>query len=395
MTGLAVAVSYHYAKRRQEEEHAKTKAKKQVLVLPLYRMKIVEQKKKDFASLFWNRGATATADSASSTIEMELEELVQVIHHAASDPNIVALYGILGHGFAFSTGGWAHIEELRNALMVFRQSHRIHLGPNLQHTASVQRKVCPNRKPLYVYADTFVNPVMGHVMPEYYLATAFTHIQLQPLGDLNLFGLHATNAFFRDFLTKYGIKVHVYKQGLYKNAVNRFTHSSYTKEHKENVKNILEQINHYVCDGIYHARKSLSAYDIHNFWNMVHRAGSFPASVAQTVGFVDYLPRLDPLEGLVASNQSAERKEEMKQKWGKETDLDQFTAEQTISITEYAKQVAQKNKQEAQQWKLYTTLKTYAEHGPAAKFVLSTMGFKAPNYNIPEVRINLTIELFF
>jgi hypothetical protein len=293
------------------------------------------------------------------------------------------LYGIFGHGFGFSTGGWAHIEEVRNALQVFRESHRVHREPNLQHEPLLKRHSNGTPKPLYAYADTFAHPA-GLGTSEYYLATAFTHIQLQNQGDLNLFGPHSTNTFLKDALHKYGVKIHVFKHGMYKNFPNKFTERSFTKEHKENVSNILLQINQHVCTGIYASRR-LQGFEFSNFWTMVHNAGTFPGSVAEQIGFVDYLPRLDPLDQLVLSNKSEKEKKEMKQKWGKETDMDHFTAEEAISITQYAKKVSKKKAQESKDWTIHKNLKEQAQKRPALKTFMSAMGYQAPRFNIAEV----------
>jgi hypothetical protein len=375
---LALVMGYYITKKEEEDKN------KKVLVLPFHRMKIVEKKETDMRSLFRNQLASAGGSGADNApIEMQVDELVQLIHHAASDPNIVALYGIFGHGFGFETGGWGHIEEIRNALQIFRESHRTHREPNLQHETLLKRHGNGIPKPLYAYADTFAHPA-GLGTQEYYLATAFTHIQLQPQGDLNLFGLHATHSFLKDALHKYGVKIHVFKHGLYKNFANKFTERSFTKEHKENVSNVLLQINQHVCNGIY-ASRSLQGFEFSNFWQMVHKAGTFPGSVAQQIGFVDYLPRLDPLDQLVLSNKSEKEKEEMKQKWGKETDMDHFTAEEAISITQYAKKVSKKKAQETKDWTIHKYLKEQAQKSPAIKTCMSAMGYQAPRFNIAEV----------
>jgi ClpP class serine protease len=372
----AAFIGYHLTKSEPEND-----SKKKVLVLPFHRMKIVEHQKKDWKSLVQNRLESKLGDDGNAPIEMEVDELVQLIHTAASDPNIVALYGVFGHGFGFQTGGWAHIEEIRNALQVFRESHRTHREPNLQHDPVLKRHGNGTPKLLYAYADTFASPLgMGK---EYYLASAFTHVQLQPQGDLHLFGLHTTNTFLKDALGKYGIKVHIFKHGVYKNFANQFSENRYTKDHRENVRNIIESINQHVCYGIYHSR-NLSSFEFSNFWRMVHRAGSFPAHISQKIGFVDYLPRLDPLDQLVASNKSEEDKQKMKSKWGKETDMDHFAAESTISVSDYATQQSKRKEQEDFKWNLYKNLKTYADSNKGFRYLLTTLGYGAPYFNVPE-----------
>jgi hypothetical protein len=236
---------------------------------------------------------------------MPVDELVTLIHQAAQDPSIVSLYGVFGNGTAFSTGGWGHLEEVRNAIQVFATSHRQHKEPGMVPLPPRDRKA------LYVYSNTFANP-MGSTqsMQDYFLASAFSQIHLQPQGDLTLFGIHSTQPFFRDALQKYGITVHVWKHGAYKNMANRFTHSQFSKEHYENVAGILLPIHQHVCDAIYTSRhKQLKKYDdFDKFWSMVENAGSLPARVAHQIGFVDYLPRINPLDALVKNNQQKNKR---------------------------------------------------------------------------------------
>jgi hypothetical protein len=145
---------------------------------------------------------------------VELSEIVNVIHSAASDPSIVALYGIFGHGFGFSAGGWAHVEEIRNALKVWKEAHRVHPEPNLRHETRVLVKRNA-QKPSYAYADSFADPD-DRGNKEYLLASAFSHVHMQQQGELNLFGVAAAYPFLRSFMEMYGIKAHVFKHGKFK-----------------------------------------------------------------------------------------------------------------------------------------------------------------------------------
>jgi hypothetical protein len=223
-------------------------------------------------------------------------------------------------------------------------------------------------------------------MKEYYLATAFTDILLQPQGDLNLFGLHATHTFWRDCLKKYGIQVDVWKHGVYKNFANQFTHSSFSKEHKENVANILQTINQHVCEGIYTARNSsLKQFEFSNFWKMVHRAGSFPADMAQRIGFIDHLFSKDPLESLLLTYNACSDKE--KESHRKETRLDNFRAEAEISITDYAQQKKEEGEAQSRQWKRYQRLQEVAANSVVLQTLMGVVGYAAPYYNIPEVSL--------
>lgn len=424
-TGLLATVGY---RRRQEESRRLEDSKKRkVLVLPFYRMRIVEEKPPVSLSSLAGNSAPSPAGGGDRMIEMAADELVSLIHEAAQDPSIVGMYGIFGNGSGFSTGGWAHLEEIRNALQVFATSHRQHPEPGV--ATPPQR----DRKAMYAYSNSFASPLGSTPsMKEYFLASAFTTIHLQRQGDLNLFGLHSTNAFFRDFLQTYGINVHVWKHGAYKNMANRFTHAHFTKEHYENVAGVLLPIQQHVCDSIYTSRhKYLKKFpDQGNFWEMVHSAGSLPARVAHQIGFVDYLPRMDPLDVLVKNNKDggqpdmagvgsvvssteaedtsvtkndpapnapSEESDEpimtkptkepssLAEKWKFETDLDHFTADAKIDLASYARQRAAERQKEAKDWKLFESLQSMGESNVAVRQVLSLMGYSAPYYNIATV----------
>ncbi|KAL3937532.1 MAG: hypothetical protein SGBAC_007375 [Bacillariaceae sp.] len=330
LSGAAVSSAYRSRQKQMEMK------KKRILVLPFYKMNIVEQRKPNLRSL------------SSSTTEMTADELVGLIHEAAEDPNITAIHGIFGNGFGFSTGGWAHLEEIRNALTVFRQAHRDHLEPlsSSSHSHIALRKA----KPLIAYSNTFSSPLPKSDMKEYFLASAFSTVMLQSQGDLNLFGLSTTNMFYRDFLKRYGIQVDVFKHGLYKNFANQFTHKSYSKEHKENVTRLVTGINHIVCETIFYSRELFKKYDEYEaFWDMVHSGGSLPADAAKEVGLVDRVVQLDPIGNVISAlKQTYSEVEEAKddistnnivQIWtGKNKGYDDFEAEGTVSIDEYAKE---------------------------------------------------------
>lgn len=192
---------------------------------------------------------------------------------------------------------------------------------------------------------------------EYYLASIFTHIHLQRNGELALFGLVSPQYFLRDFLRKYGIQVHVFKHGEYKNAPNMFTESFLTRPHRENVTELLHAINASQCEEITRSRsQALLTSWLHknnnnkrsDVWKQIQESGIFPAQTAWKTGLVDFLPVKDPLPDLLAWNNTTDetKKEEIKAKWGHhETDFDRFTAEKTISIGKYVDTVKKKEQQ--------------------------------------------------
>ena len=437
-----------YQKYKAQERLTEDAKKKKVLVLPFHRMKIVEEKKSPMGSLVDKLTNTVEADS-EKVIEMQADELVSLIHEAALDPSIVSLYGIFGNGGAISTGGWAHLEEIRTALELFAkpsslQEHALS-DTDSDSDATATATTIPRGKAMYAYSNTFGGQ---QSMKEYYLASVFPQIHLQPQGDLNLYGLHATSTFYRGFLKKYGITVNVWKHGAYKNMANMFTHSNYSKEHYQNTAGILLPIHTHVRKAIYasrHKQFKKYGYDFDNFWSMIENAGSFPADVAHEIGFVDHLPLKNPLNNLVKNNKQQKKVafnegtvkvdpvtdasststtktetsddedtvqgvSELKEKivetliatnnhtiaseakislggdqWKLKTDPDSFTADSQITIDAYARQKGNRLRKEAEGWNSFQKLRKASESNIVAEQLLSLVGYSAPYFNIDEV----------
>ena len=213
--GLAVTVSlgWHYYEQYQvdqffgvidEDETRKKPKRKQVLVLPFHNLKLVEHRKSDDLDSIRH----LTKRDAPPTIALEAKELVNIIHKAATDPNICALYGDFGEGMRYPMG-YAHIEEIRNAVRIFNESHRVHRDPNVGHNPVFAMPRNGDPKQSHAFGHSFN-------WNEYFLASAFSNVHLQARGSLSLFGVTMSNLFLRPALDKYGIKAHVFKHGDYK-----------------------------------------------------------------------------------------------------------------------------------------------------------------------------------
>ena len=202
-------------KGQKEKNQTTTIKEKKILHLPFHKMKIIERKK--------NPTINQIFEKEDDIIEVEIQHLIHIIHEAANDPNIVALYGTFGNGFRFDCGGYSHVEEIRNAIRVFNESHRRHYdrpstaaGTNSDDSTNDSHDDHPpEQKYSYAFADTFDHPIdSGN--KEYYLASSFSDIILQQRGNLNLFGVSTSNTFVLRAFEKYGIKAHVFKHGKYK-----------------------------------------------------------------------------------------------------------------------------------------------------------------------------------
>jgi hypothetical protein len=135
-------LAYEYYKLKDDEKKAERGS--YVLVLPFYRMKIVERSKFFLRSFF----PTLSEDN-SSPIEIGVSEVVDLIHAAALDPKVTALYGQFN---GIGTQGHAHIEEIRNAIRVFNQIHRVHPNPNVHCHANFEKPQERNPKITMAFA---------------------------------------------------------------------------------------------------------------------------------------------------------------------------------------------------------------------------------------------------
>jgi len=363
-------------------------AKKNILVLPFHRMKIVEEKKPSLSTL-----VDKLSSKEDGLMEVEIRELVDVIHAAASDPDVVAIHGTFGHGFGFQCGGYAHVEEIRNAIRVFNESHRRHYeGKGSPENRNNEK--CENTNPVkkssYAFADSFDNPTdPGN--KEYFLASAFSQVNMQPRGNMQLFGVSMTSVFLADALEKYGIKAHVFKHGQYKNAPNSITESGYTKAHHENTKAILDSINGSVYEMISHSRHFAMAFD-NSVWKAVHDYGTMTADNAQEIKLIDYLPKVNPVFDLVSMNacksEDETQSQSLREKWNSLLNDDNFKADKMVSISDYSAKLKEKKRYQRRRAHMYDKVKYAATRSTAFESILGILGYDAPYYNFDKMEVD-------
>lgn len=127
--------------------------------------------------------------------------------------------------------GAAQIQELREALMMFRKAG----------------------KPSWCYTDTFGDSSSGTSL--YYLATACQEIWLQPMGTVNLTGLGLEVPFAKEALEKLDVKPEMVQRKEYKSYVETFTRNDFSEPNREVMKAIADSILSQFVDGIAKERK--------------------------------------------------------------------------------------------------------------------------------------------
>ncbi len=118
-----------------------------------------------------------------------LNQILASIKKAKDDDRIKGIYLESG----LMTAGYATIEEIRNALLDFKESGKF----------------------VYSYAPIYTQR-------SYYLASAGDKIFLNPTGMLEFKGLSSVHTFFKGTLEKLGVEVQVFKHGEFKSAVEPF-----------------------------------------------------------------------------------------------------------------------------------------------------------------------------
>jgi protease-4 len=191
---------------------------------------------------------------------LRLRDLVESLEAAAADPRVQGLRVIGGSAL----GGWALTDELRDAIVAFRESG----------------------KPTIHFAETF-----GEFVPAqgaYHLATAFEEVVLQPSGDLGLSPLSVEAPFLRDALAKLEINPQFRARREYKDAADLFTRTGFSPASKEALTALLETFTDGLVDGM-QAGRGLSADSARG---LIAR-GPWSAGEALEAGLVDRLGYLD------------------------------------------------------------------------------------------------------
>ncbi|MBD2757336.1 signal peptide peptidase SppA [Spirosoma validum] len=146
----------------------------------------------------------------SSGDAIGLIELKQSLKNAKEDDNIKGIY----LQTESPTAGWASLEEIRNALIDFKQS----------------------KKFVYVYSESMSEK-------GYYLASVADKIYLNPAGDLEWNGLNAELSFFKGTLDKLGVKPEIFRVGEFKSAIEPFIRENMSEPNKLQVTSFLNSIN--------------------------------------------------------------------------------------------------------------------------------------------------------
>ncbi len=134
------------------------------------------------------------------TREMGLNDILDNIRKAKTDDNITGIYLEL----SAISGGYGSVEEIRNALLDFRESGKF----------------------IVAYSDLYTQKT-------YYLASVADKIYLNPAGEFLFYGLGSRVLFYKGALEKLGIEAQVIRHGDYKSFVEPYTNEEMSPENRE------------------------------------------------------------------------------------------------------------------------------------------------------------------
>lgn len=151
-----------------------------------------------------------------------LNEILESLEKAKDDPNIKGIYLEL----SAIPSGIATIEEIRNAIITFKESKKFVIS----------------------YGDMYTQGA-------YYLATAADKVYLNPQGLIEFKGLSAEIMFYKGALEKLGVEPQVIRHGKFKSAVEPFILDKMSPENREQTFTFMRSIWDHVVKGISDERK--------------------------------------------------------------------------------------------------------------------------------------------
>ena len=203
-------------------------------------------------------------------------EVVDGIDRAAKDPRVVGLFATIGQ----SELGMGRAQEIRDAVQRFRASG----------------------KPAVLFAETMGE--FGNGTVEYYLASAFGQVWLQPSGDVGLTGFMAESPFLRGTLDMLGIEPQFAGRKEYKTAIEMFTDKKFSPANVETLNGLLDAWSTQVVAGIADGRK-MPAEKVRALFGK----GPFLAAEALAAGLVDHLGYRD--EAMAAASAGSNQPDEV------------------------------------------------------------------------------------
>lgn len=199
------------------------------------------------------RGDTLLTEISESS-PLAFYDVVKAINIASTDDRVKILVGRISN----SGLGLAQIQELRQAVEIFRSKG----------------------KKAYLFSNGFGS--FGNGTSEYYLASSFDEIWMQPNTEAGITGIALEVPFIRGLLNKIGVTPEFYTRYEYKTAVNSLINEKMSKPFREELSRLGKNIFNQIIIDISEAR-NLKSEEVKKLVN----DAPLGAEVAQKNGLID------------------------------------------------------------------------------------------------------------
>lgn len=174
-----------------------------------------------------NRGVAETAPTSPLALlrgkgPYTVRQIVEVLEKAGKDDRVAGLSVRLGA----SGVGVAQAQELRGAVRRFRDTGKFAV----------------------VYAESF--GLLGNATVEYYLASAFEEIWMQPSGNMHVTGLALEIPFVAETLEHVGVQPKIGQRHEYKSAPETFKRRGLSGPARQNLQALVNRLFGQIVDGI-------------------------------------------------------------------------------------------------------------------------------------------------
>ena len=221
----------------------------------------------------------------ASVKQIGLDDILSCIKKAKTDDNIKGIY----LNPTMVTAGLGTIEEIRNALLDFKESGKF----------------------IYAYGEALSQKA-------YYLVSAADKVVLNPKGMLQLKGLSVQRSFYKNALEKIGVQMQVVRHGKFKAAVEPYLREDMSPENRLQTKKYVGSLWNQMLAGI-SASRGISVDELNQL-----------ADGVTTFRGADFLYE----KGLV---DSLEYKDEVINDLKKLTDTKEKNDVRSVNITSYAR----------------------------------------------------------
>ncbi|WP_236864711.1 signal peptide peptidase SppA [Candidatus Hydrogenosomobacter endosymbioticus] len=185
-------------------------------------------------------------------------QLINVLEKAATEDKIRCVY-ITCRSYPF---GMAQTQELRKFISIVKK-----------------------KKPVYFFSPS-IGDVSGGNM-SYYLASAASHICVQPVGGLGVNGFGIEMLFFKNMFNKIRVNPEFFGREEYKSAIEPYTRSDMSKHNREAISSILTSMENNVANDLLEdARVSRGKHNIKDVFKFL-RNGPYTSIESLEMKFVD------------------------------------------------------------------------------------------------------------